>query len=78
MLSIVSVLILCYQVEAIAKHDALKQMADETASVYFTSSRCIDDGVIDPRDSRTVLSFCLDVIHQQPIVGGNTFGISRL
>ncbi len=64
--------------QAQAKLDIARQMVEETADVYFTSSRCIDDGIIDPRDTRRVLSICLDVIHGQPVVGANTFGISRL
>ncbi len=64
--------------QAQAKLDIARQMVEETADVYFTSSRCIDDGIIDPRDTRRVLAICLDVIHGQPVVGANTFGISRL
>lgn len=66
------------EAKAKLKLEAFKQMVDTTADVYYTSSRCIDDGVIDPRDTRHVLAFCLDVIHQQPIVGANTFGIARM
>ncbi len=59
--------------------DRNKAMANATADPYYTSSRCIDDGIIDPRDTRTVLGLCLEAVHQgQEVVGGNTFGISRL
>ncbi len=65
--------------QARAATEAYRSMAEETASPYYTSSRCIDDGIIDPRDTRAVLGVCLEAVHQgQEVVGGNTFGISRL
>eukprot|EP01063_Lacrimia_lanifica_P034418 TRINITY_DN635_c0_g2_i5.p1 TRINITY_DN635_c0_g2~~TRINITY_DN635_c0_g2_i5.p1 ORF type:complete len:542 (+),score=237.97 TRINITY_DN635_c0_g2_i5:76-1701(+) len=50
----------------------------ETIDVAYTSSRCIDDAVIDPRDTRHVLGFCLSVIYNQKIEAGGIFGISRM
>jgi acetyl-CoA carboxylase carboxyltransferase component len=65
--------------QAKAATESYRAMAEETASPYYTSSRCIDDGIIDPRDTRAVLGICLEAIHQgAEVVGGNTFGISRL
>jgi len=56
-----------------------REMVDRTADVYYTSSRCIDDGVIDPRDTRRIVALSLEIIHaNNPVKGGNTFGISRL
>jgi acetyl-CoA carboxylase carboxyltransferase component len=56
-----------------------REMGDRTADVYYTSSRCIDDGVIDPRDTRTILGVCLEVIYcNTEVKGDNLFGISRL
>lgn len=65
--------------KASIQRDMFKDMVDRTADVYYTSSRCIDDGVIDPRDTRTILGICLEIVHSnQPVEGGNTFGIARL
>ena len=65
--------------KAAMQREMFKQMVDETADVYYTSSRCIDDGVIDPRDSRIILGLCLEIVTSQlPVEGDNTFGISRL
>ncbi|WP_330220353.1 carboxyl transferase domain-containing protein, partial [Mycolicibacterium llatzerense] len=45
----------------------------------FMSGQVYDDGVIDPRDTRTVLGLCLSVIHNGPIEGvRNAFGIFRM
>jgi len=63
------------------KANFAKQMlvsnVETTSDVYYTSSRCLDDGVIDPRDTRTVLSICLSVIYNNPVKGGNLYGVSR-
>jgi acyl-CoA carboxylase subunit beta len=64
--------------QAKSRLEMFSKMVDTTADVFYTSSRCIDDAVIDPRETRTILSLCLDVIHTEPIKGSNTFGISRL
>ncbi len=65
--------------QAKASMNAFRQMVDTTADVYYTSSRCIDDGVIDPRETRIVLGLCLEIVHQnEEPKGANTFGISRL
>jgi acetyl-CoA carboxylase carboxyltransferase component len=36
-----------------------------------------DDGVIDPRDTRTVLGICLSVIENKPYAGTDRFGVFR-
>ena len=37
-----------------------------------------DDGVIDPRDTRTVLGMCLSAIANGPIEGTSNFGVFRM
>src|SRR5215470_4830856 len=44
----------------------------------FLSGRLYDDGVIDPRDTRTVLAMCLSVIHNAPVEGTTSFGVFRM
>lgn len=46
--------------------------------VYYTSSKAIDDGIIDPRDTRNVLAICLSVVHIKEFKGTNFGGVSRL
>jgi acetyl-CoA carboxylase carboxyltransferase component len=43
----------------------------------FLSGMLYDDGVIDPRDTRTVLGLCLSVIHNAPVKGAGGFGVFR-
>ncbi|KAI8990758.1 carboxyl transferase [Mycotypha africana] len=58
---------------------ALFQASVEMESdVYYTSSRLLDDGIIDPRDTRTVIGFCLAAIYCGEVKGGNLYGVSRM
>jgi acetyl-CoA carboxylase carboxyltransferase component len=44
----------------------------------FTSGRLFDDGIIDPRDSRTVLGLALSAVHSNAIAGARGgFGVFR-
>lgn len=42
------------------------------------SSRLYDDGIIDPRDTRTVLGICLSAIHGAEVRGQRGFGVFRM
>ncbi|GAA5804846.1 carboxyl transferase [Helicostylum pulchrum] len=58
---------------------AMFQASVEAESdVYYTSSRLLDDGIIDPRDTRTVLGYCLSAIYNGEVEGGNLYGVSRM
>lgn len=53
---------------------------DRQSSAFYTSGRMLDDGVIDPRDTRKVLGFVLQTCWEQKHrrVSPNSFGIARL
>ena len=58
---------------------AFVEAAVEEASLPFALSGMLyDDGVIDPRDTRTVLGICLAVIAQNPVRGADGFGVFRM
>ena len=42
------------------------------------TGRVYDDGIIDPRDTRTVLGLCLSVLHHQPVRGSRGYGVFRM
>jgi len=44
----------------------------------FLSGMVYDDGIIDPRDTRTVLGLCLSVVHNAPVRGADGFGVFRM
>jgi len=50
------------QAQLKAQSDAIVQRFDQQADAFFTSGLVLDDGVIDPRDTRAVLAFCLDTV----------------
>ncbi|HEV7194134.1 MAG TPA: carboxyl transferase domain-containing protein [Jatrophihabitantaceae bacterium] len=51
----------------------------ETESLApFLSGRLYDDGIIDPRDTRTVLGIALSAIHTAPVQGADGYGVFRL
>ena len=44
----------------------------------FLSGMLYDDGIIDPRDTRTVLGLCLSVVHNTTVRGADGFGVFRM
>ena len=42
------------------------------------SSMLTDDGIIDPRDTRDIIGFCLSIVSNEPIEGANEYGVFRL
>jgi acyl-CoA carboxylase subunit beta len=61
-----------------ARRQAVEAQIEEQSAALFLSGRVYDDGVIDPRDTRTVLGICLSAIHSAPIAGARAFGVFRL
>ena len=50
------------QAQMKAQYDAIVQKFESQADAFHTSGLVLDDGVIDPRDTRAVLRFCLDTV----------------
>ena len=55
----------------------VEQQVEEQSLPFFLSGMLYDDGVIDPRDTRTVLGICLSVIDNTTWTGGQGFGVFR-
>ena len=65
--------------EADAKMRGYVEAQIEKESVAaFLSGMLYDDGIIDPRDTRTVLGMSLSVVHNKPIEGRRGFGVFRM
>lgn len=45
---------------------------------YFSTALVRDDGLIDPRDTRTVLGIALSATHNAPVEGTAEFGVFRM
>jgi acyl-CoA carboxylase subunit beta len=56
----------------------VEQSVEEQSLPFFLSGMVYDDGVIDPRDTRTVLGICLSVIENAPVEGTDRFGVFRM
>jgi acyl-CoA carboxylase subunit beta len=50
---------------------------EEQSLPFFLSGMLYDDGVIDPRDTRTILAICLSVIENKRYEGTDRFGVFR-
>ncbi len=53
-------------------------MVENESDVYWTSSRLLDDGIIDLRMTRVILGFCLSIIYNEKVKGGGLGGVSRM
>lgn len=62
------------------QYEQIVAMFEAQADALVTSGLLLDDGVIDPRDTRAVLSFCLQTLHeaQQRTVHPMQFGVARM
>ena len=49
-----------------------------TSSSPPRTARVWDDGIIDPRDTRTVLGIALSVCHNAEVRGAAGFGVFRM
>jgi acetyl-CoA carboxylase carboxyltransferase component len=63
--------------DAVMKEMVSAQIEAESLPM-FLSGRIYDDGIIDPRDTRTVLGLCLSVIHGAPVRGAAGYGVFRM
>ena len=65
--------------EADAQRRAFIEAKIEVESkAEFTSARILDDGIIDPRDTRSVLGMALSAVHSNAVAGTDRFGVFRM
>jgi acetyl-CoA carboxylase carboxyltransferase component len=56
---------------------ATEAQIEEESTALFASGRLWDDGIINPRDTRTVLAIALTAVHSAPVAGTAVFGVVR-
>jgi acyl-CoA carboxylase subunit beta len=61
-----------------AMREMVEAQIEAESLPMFLSGRIYDDGIIDPRDTRTVLGLCLSVIHGAPVRGTAGYGVFRM
>jgi acyl-CoA carboxylase subunit beta len=52
-------------------------MIDKESDPYFATARLWDDGIIDPRDTRTVIAISLSAAYTAPVRGTTSWGVFR-
>jgi acyl-CoA carboxylase subunit beta len=57
---------------------ALEAQVERESTALFATGQLWDDGVIDPRDTRTVLGIALSAAHNAPVEGTSNFGVWRM
>jgi acetyl-CoA carboxylase carboxyltransferase component len=62
-----------------AKIVEMVEAAQEKGSLALAATGAVsDDGIIDPRDTRTVLGLCLSVVRSRAVEGATSYGVFRL
>jgi acetyl-CoA carboxylase carboxyltransferase component len=62
-----------------AKIVAAVEATQEAGSLALVASGAVsDDGIIDPRDTRTVLGICLSAVRNKAVEGATGYGVFRL
>jgi acetyl-CoA carboxylase carboxyltransferase component len=57
---------------------AVEAQIEDEQTALANSSRGYDDGIIDPRDTRTVLGLALSAVHNAEVKGADGFGVFRM
>ncbi|MDP7638727.1 MAG: carboxyl transferase domain-containing protein [Candidatus Hydrogenedentes bacterium] len=58
--------------------ETVEHWAEERSKGLFATSRVSDDAMIDPRDTRTVISMTLSICHNEKVEGAKGYGIWRM
>ncbi len=57
---------------------AVEEQIEGESSAFAMTSRLYDDGIIDPRDTRTVLGLGLSAVHSNSVQGRRGWGVFRM
>jgi acetyl-CoA carboxylase carboxyltransferase component len=57
---------------------ALEERIEAESLALYMSGQCYDDGIIDPRDTRSVLGIALSACHSNVVAGTRGFGVFRM
>ncbi|MBK7074556.1 MAG: acyl-CoA carboxylase subunit beta [Myxococcales bacterium] len=55
----------------------IEKQIDSESDPYFATARLWDDGIIDPRDTRTVVAIALSASYTAPVHGTTSWGVFR-
>src|SRR5579862_1105507 len=61
-----------------AQRRSIEEQIERESEALFMTGKLYDDGIIDPRDTRTVLGIALSAIHSNVVEGRRGFGVFRM
>jgi acetyl-CoA carboxylase carboxyltransferase component len=61
-----------------AQTRAVEEQIERESNPLFITSKLYDDGIIDPRQTRTVLGMALSTAHSNSVTGRRGFGVFRM
>ena len=62
----------------LAQRSAVEEQIERESFSFFNTGKIYDDGIIDPRDTRTVLGLSLSAVHSAEVKGRRGFGVFRM
>jgi acetyl-CoA carboxylase carboxyltransferase component len=67
------------EAQAEAMRQAVEDQVERESRALYNTARVYDDGIVDPRDTRTVLGLALSAAHGTPVEGvRDGWGVFRL
>ncbi|GAA5167373.1 carboxyl transferase domain-containing protein [Pseudonocardia eucalypti] len=61
-----------------AQRQFIEAQIEAESDSFYVTARLYDDGIIDPRDTRTVLGMSLSAVHSNTVAGRRGFGVFRM
>ena len=58
--------------------EAAETIQERNSLALYATGAVTDDGIVDPRDTRTVLAMCLSVVRNTDVKGADGYGVFRL
>jgi len=66
------------EAEDTAARARIEDQIERESTALYATGHLWDDGIIDPRDTRTVLGIALSAAHSAPVRGSTAFGVFRM
>jgi acetyl-CoA carboxylase carboxyltransferase component len=61
-----------------AMRQAVQRQVEAESTALFNTGLLYDDGILDPRDTRTALGIALSACHSGEVAGTGSFGVFRM
>src|SRR4051794_37138718 len=61
-----------------ARRVSVEEQIERESHAFFNTGKIYDDGIIDPRDTRTALGIALSAVHSNVVRGRRGFGVFRM